>query len=324
MAEPRADRPNSVAVLMGGTSNEKEVSVVSGLRVIAALRQRGYDAQTHYYEGHLADTVESVSRADMVFLALHGGDGENGTVQTALQAAGIPYTGSGSEASRRAMDKHGAKQLMRQLEIETPDWTVIAFPAGSAEPGHHELPGLTPFLQQHDWPVVIKPNSEGSTVGVTIARSRLQVEAGLIIAREFDSLVMAEVYIPGRELTVTVLDGKPLPVVDIVPRHGYYDYKSKYGDNMTDYFVPADLPLTVAAGIQGAALRLHDALGCRHYSRADFRLSPDDRYFCLEINTLPGLTEHSLTPMAAAAVDMDFEELIEAITLMGWRDGRRS
>ncbi len=183
-----------------------------------------------------------------------------------------------------------------------------------------DSPALTRLLRRRGLPLVIKPNSEGSTVGITIAKSPVEIDMGLALAAEFDSQVVAEVYIPGRELTVTVLDGRPLPVVEIVPKHDFYDYESKYSENMSDYFVPADLPLTLAAGIQDAAARLHDALGCRHYSRTDFRLAPDDRYYCLELNTLPGLTEHSLTPMAAAAVDIGYDQLIEEIMLLAWRD----
>ena len=129
---------------------------------------------------------------------------------------------------------------------------------------------------------------------------------------------MAEVYIPGRELTVTVLDDRPLPVVEIVPKHDYYDYESKYGDDMSEYFVPADLPLMVAAGLQAAALRLHEALGCRHYTRTDFRLAPNGDYYCLELNTLPGLTSHSLTPMAAGATGINYDALINQLVRLAW------
>ena len=321
MADRRTGRPDSVAVLMGGTSTEREISLLSGVRVVDALQRRGYSAAAHLYEGNLPEMVTSVSGADMVFLALHGGDGENGTVQLALEKGGLTFTGSGSSASSKAMDKHGSKLLMRQLDITTPEWALLALSESGGPLYAGDSPALAQLQQQHGLPMVIKPNSEGSTVGVTIAKSPLEVDMGLNLAREFDSRVMAEVYIPGRELTVTVLDGRPLPVVEIVPQHDYYDYESKYGDDMSDYFVPADLSLALAAGIQDAAARLHDALGCRHYSRTDFRLSADDRYFCLELNTLPGLTEHSLTPMAAAAVSIGFDQLIETVTLMAWRDG---
>ena len=316
-----ADAP-IIAVLMGGTNSESAVSLESGKRVLEALDGLGYRAVPLVYEGDLAATTQALKGHDLVFNALHGGDGEDGTVQAALEAAQVPFTGSGSQASRLAMDKHGAKERMVAAGIATPPWVSLMLPDTPVGARSGQFPELAAFCEERPYPLVVKPNHEGSTVGVSIVQNSGQLEAALSTVGAFGSQVLVEAYVPGRELTVTILDDRPLPIVEIVPKHAYYDYESKYTDGMSEYFVPARLPQPTTSAIQEAALRLYEILGCRHYSRVDFRLNPAGEFFCLELNTLPGLTAHSLTPMAADAVGLDFNGLIDQIIKLALTTGR--
>ncbi len=309
--------PRSVTVLLGGINSESEVSLESGRRIMAALESLGYDVQAVYYEGDPAQAVAALAGCDMVFIGLHGGDGEDGTVQAALEKAGLTFTGSGAKASRLAMDKHASKRIMDEAGIATPDWLVLDLPPG-APATSQGLPLLTDFSEIHGFPLVVKPNHEGSTVGVSIAHSQGRLDAALLLARAFGSRLLVEVYIPGRELTVTVLDGRALPVVEIIPLSDFYDYDSKYRDGLSSYVVPADLPQQTTLALQEDAVRLYRALGCRHYSRIDFRLTPRGTFRCLELNTLPGMTAHSLTPMAAQAAGIAFPELVDMLVRMAW------
>ncbi|MCH7498317.1 MAG: D-alanine--D-alanine ligase [Candidatus Marinimicrobia bacterium] len=302
-----------VAVLLGGVNSEREVSLVSGRRILDALQSLGYNARPVVYEGHLAATVERLRAFELVFIALHGGEGEDGTLQSALDEAGLRYTGSPSAASRLAMDKHSAKQRMLAAGIPTAPWVRLDSGNGPNVLGAAQAGALTNFLSQQGYPVVVKPNGEGSTVGLTIVDDEAGLAPALSLAHEFDQQVLVEAYIPGRELTVTILDQRPLPIVEIEPEHQLYDYDCKYTAGMSAYTVPAQLPLKLAVAIQGAAQRLYAELDCRHYARVDLRLDPKDRFYCLELNTLPGMTDHSLTPMAAAAAGMDFEALLDRI-----------
>lgn len=303
----------SIAVLMGGVNSENQVSLESGELIMAALGALGYRVIPLVYEGDLATTIPGLAGCDLVFIALHGGDGEDGTVQAALEKAGLPFTGSRSASSRLAMDKQLSKQYMVRAGITTPAWVKLDLDISARRQHWKEFPALTAFLEEHGLPLVIKPNHEGSTVGLTIVETPGELDQALMLAGEFGRRVLAETYIPGRELTATVLEDVPLPIVEIVPEGGLYDYESKYSDGRSAYFVPADLPLKTAVAIQDAAVKLYCGLGCRHYARVDFRLNPQGEFFCLELNTLPGMTSHSLTPMAAAAVGIDFNGLIERI-----------
>lgn len=303
----------SIAVLMGGVNSENQVSLESGELIMAALGALGYRVIPLVYEGDLATTIPALAGFDLVFNALHGGEGEDGTVQAALEEAGLPFTGSRSASSRLAMDKQLSKQFMVRAGITTPAWVKLDLDISARRQHWKEFPALAAFLEEHGLPLVIKPNHEGSTVGLTIVETPGELDQALMLAGEFGRRVLAETYIPGRELTATVLEDVPLPIVEIVPEGGLYDYESKYSDGRSAYFVPADLPLKTAVAIQDAAVKLYCGLGCRHYARVDFRLNPQGEFFCLELNTLPGMTSHSLTPMAAAAVGIDFNGLIERI-----------
>jgi D-alanine-D-alanine ligase len=302
-----------VAVLLGGVNSERDVSMESGQRVIKVLEGHGYESVPVVYEGDLAGTVEVLRSYDLVFNALHGGEGEDGTVQAALDQAGLRYTGSRSRASSLSMDKDASKKIMSATGVPTAPWACLDIEGSSALVRSEDHPELLAFLEDHPYPVVIKPNQEGSTVGLSIVEDPTALDEALALASEFGSKIIAEVYIPGRELTVTVLNERPLPVVEIIPKHKSYDYECKYSDGMSTYHVPAELPLDITSAIQGAAGKLYQELGCRHYARIDFRLNDEGHFFCLELNTLPGMTTHSLTPMAAQAVGIGFAELISII-----------
>lgn len=313
-----------VTVLLGGTNSEQEISLDSGRRILETLLALGYTATALYYEGHLDDMLTGIKGAEVVFNALHGGDGEDGTVQAALDKAGIPYTGSRTGASRLAMNKNAAKQLMVMAGIPTAEWTAINLPGEAPLATGSIPPEVQAFCNAHPYPLVVKPNDEGSTVGVTIVSTAAELDMALSVAREFSQLVLMEDYVPGRELTVTIFDGRPLPVVEILPKYNFYDYESKYRDGMSEYRVPAELPQTTAAAMQGAAQLLYDRLDCRHYARVDFRMNPEEKFYCLELNTLPGMTAHSLTPMAARAAGLEFPALIDRIVRMAWADRQKA
>ncbi len=258
------------------------------------------------------------SEADVAFLALHGGVGEDGTIQALLEAAGFPYTGSGPTASGIAMDKHLSKLIMRAIGIETPAWMLVPVPREGTPPMPATALKATAL---GGLPAVVKPIREGSSVGVSIVSDPGEWEAALWDASRPDTeglgssglgmQLLVEKYIEGRELTVGVFDGRVLPVVEIIPAEGFYDFRNKYTSGKTSYQVPADLPAHVERMINDGAARFYQTLGCRGMARIDYRLAPDGPPQCLEINTIPGLTGSSLLPKAAQAVGIGFGELLE-------------
>ncbi len=328
----------NIAVLLGGTSPERHVSMASGRGVAEALISRGHavtlydvalgaDARVGFDDlvlpGQTAPSDadlsgfdnEAIIRAvlalpkdiDVAFLALHGSPGEDGTVQALLELRNIPYTGSGVLASALTLDKAMSKRVMQDAGVPTPDW--FSLPAGTAT-----IDDLTERVDMHTaYPVVVKPNDGGSTVGMTIVHDASGLIEAYRRAGHYASTVLFESYIPGRELTVTILGSESLPIVEIVPRSGFYDYTSKYTTGMTEYICPAELPRAVEEEVRELARRVHVALGCRGYSRVDFRLDDDRTPFCLEANTLPGMTATSLVPKAARAAGVDFAGLCERI-----------
>jgi D-alanine-D-alanine ligase len=243
--------------------------------------------------------LSEIAEADLVFLVVHGRAGEGGTLQALLEAAGIAYTGSGPLGSALAMDKDVAKALFRWAGVTTADW--VMWPAAADEIG------------ALGFPLIVKPSKVGSTVGLTLARSRQDIEGAVATAFRFDDEVMLERFIPGRELTCGVLGDRSLAVGEIIPSHDIFDYECKYTPGMSREVFPADLPPSLVARVQDAALAAHQVLKLRDFSRVDFRLSPDGTPFCLEANTLPGLTGTSLLPQSAAAVGIDFPELCDTI-----------
>jgi len=293
-------REKRIGVIMGGTSMEREVSLKSGEAILKALKNLGYKAET-VVVGKDALNEITEKKIDVAFLALHGGWGEDGRIQAVLEFMKIPYTGSGVVASALAMNKPKAKAVFIQSGIPTPKYC----PAISEEFVFEEM--------KFDLPLVVKPSSEGSTVGVSIVRKREEFKAALEKAKQYDDLPMVEEYIAGQELTCGVLDNEPLEVVEVVPRSGFYDYKAKYQPGQSEYKVPAPISKEVRERIQELSKKAYDSLHCKGGARVDFRLHPERGAFVLEINTIPGMTERSLLPMSAKAVGIGFEELVERI-----------
>jgi len=244
--------------------------------------------------------LATVREAEVLFLALHGGHGEDGTLQTILDMIGVPYTGSGPIGSAMAMDKDIAKRLFQEAGIPTAKWLMAPATVQEVE-------------TRLGWPVVVKPSKQGSTVGLTVVRSPGDLAAAIDEARRHDDEVMIEAFIPGRELTVGILDGVALAVGEIIPRHEIFDYECKYTPGMSEEIFPADLPAEVAAECGRLGLLAHRALKLGGYSRVDFRLTPSGEACCLEVNTLPGMTATSLLPQSALAVGIGFPQLCDRI-----------
>jgi D-alanine-D-alanine ligase len=324
-----------ITVLTGGTSSERDVALASSVQVIAALRSIGHQvAVVDTARGFIPETDEArllsaavgvappslarlealehglllrglanlaaVREAEVLFLALHGGHGEDGTLQTILGLIGVPYTGSGPIGSAMAMDKDIAKRLFQEAGVPTARWLMA--PATAQEVERHL-----------GWPVVVKPSKQGSTVGLSIVRAPAELAKAIEEAWRHDDEVMIEAFVPGRELTVGILDGVALAVGEIIPRHEIFDYECKYTPGMSEEIFPADLPADVAAECGRLGLAAHQALKLQGYSRVDFRLTASGEACCLEVNTLPGMTATSLLPQSARAVGIGFPELCDRI-----------
>lgn len=285
-----------IGVLAGGASSEREVSLKSGRSVCSALRAGGADAVfLDVCEENCAGLVKQAN-IDLAFIALHGRFGEDGGVQAVLDEMDIPYTGSAPEPSRKAMDKLRAAEIFRKSGLNTPDQLLAKH--GTPAP---DLMGRLPC--------VIKPRFEGSSVGLSVVLTEDAVEGAMEKAYGCGEDILIEDFIEGREITVGVLDDGPLPVVEIVPAEGIYDYAAKYSSAYTKYICPADLGGGEHDRARGAAVTAHNALGCEGFSRVDMRLTGEGEVFVLEVNTIPGLTERSLLPMAALSAGLDFPRL---------------
>ena len=323
-----------IGVLFGGTSEERDVSIASGAEVVRALREAGHDVvAVDTATGVLDEAAEaellqtgvapeppergrldmlrtgdptSLTRApelegaDVLFLALHGGAGEGGALQALLDLVGLPYTGSGMLASAMAMDKDVTKRLLRFAGVPTPDWLMTPTDVVEVE-------------RVIGWPAVVKPSKQGSTVGLTVVKSPDGLAAAIATAYEHDDEVMVEAFVAGRELTVPVLGGEALPVGEIISKNEIFDYEAKYQPGMAEEIFPADVDPAIAAEAQRLALRTHEALKLTGFSRVDFRLDDAGGLWCLEANTLPGLTSASLVPKSAAAAGLPFPRLCERI-----------
>src|SRR6476659_3349718 len=324
-----------ITVLMGGTSSERNVSLASGIRIVEALRSRGHEVtpmdpargvinSTEERElstgkvGAEPPSLESLSKfaegtflpnltgmkeiknADVVFLALHGGQGEDGTLQALLDMAHVKYTGSGHLSSALAMDKDLSKKLFRMEDVKTADWLMA--PATT-----EQVEGILGL------PVIVKPSKQGSTVGLSLVKKREDIAPAIEEASKYDDEVMIERFIPGRELTVGILGEVALPVGEIFPKHEIYDYECKYTAGMASEEFPAKLSKEATEKVQQQALQAFKALKLRGYARIDFRLTTEGEFYCLEANTLPGMTELSLIPQGAAAMGISFPELCERI-----------
>ncbi len=286
-----------VAVLMGGTSAEREISLLSGNAVLKALQSKGVDA--HAFDpavNPLWDLrKQGFARA---FIALHGRFGEDGTLQGALESLGVPYTGSGVMASAISMDKWRTKLLWLACGVATPNYRLL-----------DRATDLSRVVAELGLPMIVKPAREGSSIGVTKVHSAADLGAAFELACKLDPLVIAEEFVAGQELTAAILGEAALPLVRIDAPEGKYDYANKYFTDEVKYLCPAGLRAEVEADIRAVALRAFQVLGCRGWGRADVILRPDGRYSFLEMNTSPGMTGHSLVPMAARAAGIGFEDL---------------
>ena len=324
-----------VTVLTGGATAERAVAFASASQIVAALRSRGHEVSVVDTAGGLLDErgerellgaavgtappavdqlaareqrmlseglaeLPAVRDADVLFLAVHGGQLEGGTLQAVLDVIGVPYTGSGPLASALAMDKDLSKRLFRAAGVPVPAWFM--------EPVAPE--DVTTAL---GWPVIIKPSKQGSSVGLTLVKKAEDLENAVKLAARYDDEVMAEQFIPGRELTVGVLGDVPLPVGEIVPKHELFDYETKYTPGMSEETFPARIETLLARQLQEYAVMAHRALKLNGYSRVDFRVTPEGDIFCLEANSLPGMTRTSLYPQAAQAAGIPFPELCERV-----------
>ena len=321
-----------IAVLLGGDSEEREVSLASGAEVARALRAAGHEVvsvdsavgvltaadERAILESGMGPTAPpgldlvrtgdagslmrtpEVRGADVLFLALHGGAGEDGTLQGMLDLLGVPYVGSGRIGCTLAMDKDVTKRLLRDAGVPTADWIL-----GYAPPDE--------VVERLGLPVIVKPVAGGSTVGLTLVRDRSELDAAFDRARPFGGRVMYEAFVQGREVTVGILGGEALPVGEIIPEHEIFDYACKYQPGLAQEIFPADLEPALAERIQALALEVHRLLRMRDFSRVDFILDGNGTAWCLEANALPGLTSNSLLPKAAAAAGIGFSELCDRI-----------
>ena len=321
-------------MLFGGTSEERDVSIASAAQIIPALRGLGHEvfavdtasgrlaapeerkllaagvareppsdsaiAQVRERAIALSPAAFDIRDVDVVFLALHGGAGEDGRIQAMLNLAGLTYTGSNHIASAAAMDKELSKRLFRSVGVPTPDWLMAPLTVEAVE---HTL----------GWPVIVKPNKQGSTVGLTVVRDPALLQAAVERAGAYDTEILVEKFIPGRELTVGILDGLALPVGEIFVPGEVFDYQSKYQKGGAREVFPAEISESESATLQAYALRAHAVLKLGAYSRIDFRRDPAGGFWCLEANSLPGMTATSLLPQAARAAGIEFPDLLERI-----------
>ncbi len=293
-----------VVVLEGGPSHEREVSLRSGRAVTGALQELGYPVE----EIDLKEAdVLLPEGAEMVFLCLHGTFGEDGQVQRLLLRRGIPFTGSGADASERAFDKSWSKEIFRKAGVPTPDWSL----ARSAD----KLPLPLPF--------VVKPARQGSSIGVSRVFEAQDYPEAFARATVEDHLVVAEAYVQGRELTVGILGEELLPIVEIRPKAGFYDYRNKYTSGASEYLCPAPLPADRARAVAEAARAAYRALGCTVYGRVDLLLDEAGNPWVLEVNTIPGMTETSLFPKAAQGAGIAFPQLCERVLQLSWIERHR-
>lgn len=321
-----------IVVICGGFSTEREVSLASGSAIGRALVKLGHEVSladpklgnnqepidSDVYKTKpgrrppditKADYAEAIKmldtpilqEAELAFITLHGTFGEDGTIQALLETAGISYTGSKVLASALAIDKDRSKKMFQQAGIPVLDWTMVR--EGKVEHSEEDM----------DFPMVVKPNDQGSTVGFSIVNNSEELDAAAAKAAMYTNNVMVEKYVNGKELTVAVIGSEAYPIVEIKPKNETYDYESKYTSGMTEYLCPAELSEQLEVGIQLAAIKAFNALGCRHIARIDFLLDENERFYCLEVNTLPGMTETSLVPKSANAIGMSFDDLVEKL-----------
>ncbi|MHB1389737.1 MAG: D-alanine--D-alanine ligase family protein [Thermoleophilia bacterium] len=302
-----------IAVLKGGRSLERNISLKSGARVEKALADLGYAVEGIDVDERLVKKLKAM-KPDAAFIAMHGRSGEDGTVQELLDILGIPYTGSDVLPSIRCMDKVLSKHTFVAQGIPTPPFYAFNRDAFQELGAVDAMPIVAEAL---GFPIVVKPAAQGSALGIRFAGTVEELPAALISAFSFDRKVLLEQYVKGRELAVSILGAEPrvLPIVEVIPKTEFFDFESRYTMGKADYMVPAELDDKTRAEAEEVSLHAFNALGCSGFGRVDLILSPDGALSVLEINTIPGFTETSLLPMAAQAVDISFKELVEEILL---------
>ena len=288
-----------IGVLGGGISTERDISLISSHQAHRALVEGGLNAVfvdvLTKKKKKIKELIQSLN-INLAFIALHGEFGEDGQIQEILEELGIAYTGSGPKASALAMNKVHSKMIFKAKGIPTPNFVT--------------------FLKEEDslrylkYPLVVKPYSSGSSIGVSIVRDQDSLKSAIDLAFSYSNGAILEDYIEGRELTVGILEDNPLAVVEIIPKKGYFDFDAKYSHGASDFIAPAQLDNKVETKVRSVALAAHRVLGCRHFSRADIRLTKDNFPFVLEVNSIPGLTSHSLLPLSAKVSGINFNELI--------------
>lgn len=328
-----------IALLVGGVSPESAVSKESSQAIYKALLELGYDTkiidpgyglnqpknpedffkQEDYTEKSVSNMFEALTSEllydiDLVFLGLHGDWGEDGRIQSLLEMRNIKYTGSGVLASALAMDKSKTKIHLKENNVPTANWFTVEKSSFDLNESEQKLSSVTGV------PFIVKPNRGGSSVGLSICNSISELKQALELVFKYCDEAIVEQFVAGRELTVGVLGNKILPVLEIKPKNEYYDYECKYTDGMSEYKVPAEIDSEVAVKMQQDAMKAFNAVGCSNYARIDFLMNEKNEYFCLEINTLPGMTSHSLVPKAAAHIGISFVSLIDEIIQLALKD----
>jgi D-alanine-D-alanine ligase len=321
----------TIAVLVGGTSPERAVSKESGKAMYNAVKNLGYKTkiidpayglnQPQNVEDYFSDCeyskisnenmISAVNSSffndvDLALIALHGKWVEDGVIQSLLELRGIKYTGSGVLSSSLSMDKIKSKIIFTHFGVLTPKWIEANRNSKLGELNDQ-------ILEKIKYPCIVKPNDQGSTIGLTKCNSFDELETSINLASQFSNKILLEEFISGRELAVAIVENLTLPILEIIPKHELYDYECKYTDGMSEYIVPAEIEKEQILLLQKQALQAFNSLGCEHYSRIDFRLTEDGKPYCLEVNTLPGMTSHSLVPKIAKANGISFEELVDII-----------
>lgn len=297
-------RKKKIGVLLGGESAEREVSLKTGGAILKALLRKGYDTKALDMKGDWAKIIDE-GKIDVAFIALHGRLGEDGAVQGLLEVLGIPFTGSGVAASAVSMSKLMTKKILSDSGVKTPEYVYI-------DVGKNVEITIPEDL---DFPLVVKPDREGSTIGISIVKDPESFDSAVAEASRYDKRVMIEEYVKGKEITVGLLNGMVLPAIEIIPKSGFYDYTSKYTTGATEYVCPAQIDERILQISYRAVTTASQVLGLRGAARLDFRVGDDGAVYFLEINTIPGMTETSLLPKAALVAGIGFDDLVELILL---------
>ena len=290
-----------IGILIGGDSSEREVSIASGRSIENACIALGHEVVRLDPKDGLEKIKSLLLKVDLVFNGLHGGDGENGKISKYLEDLEVLFTGSDSISSEICMNKDKAKRIAANNNVLTPEWVLVTNEALSGNIG------------QLNFPIVVKPNDQGSTLGLSIINSKSQLKGAFKVANSFASSVMYEQHIQGREITCSIVGNIAYPIVEIIPKHEIYDYECKYTKGMSKYICPAEINKNISSKIKEISLKIHKLLGCRHYSRVDFLLDRNNDPWFLEINTLPGMTETSLLPKSLESAGVNFNQIIEKI-----------